>query len=253
MSDLGSEARRAIGLLDFTNLNDVCTEADIDDLARRAVTPHGKVAALCIWPRWIQRAKANASGNGIRIATVTNFPAGRAQIDAAVKETATAIAEGADEVDVVLPYSALLAGDAQAAARLVAAVRKEIPTSQLLKVIIESGVLATRGHILLASNIALNEGADFIKTSTGKVAVNATLYAAEIMLGAIRRGGFKAGFKAAGGIRTAQDAAAYLKLADDMMGPNWVSPATFRFGASGVLADLIATIDGRSAASSSGY
>jgi deoxyribose-phosphate aldolase len=253
MTDLKREATRAIGLLDLTNLNDICTEADIDDLARRALTPHGKVAALCIWPRWIRRTKTNLSDSGIRIATVANFPAGRADIQAAARETAAAMAEGADEIDVVLPYSALLAGEAKAAARLVAAIRKEVPPPYVLKVIIESGMLTTRGHILLASNLALSEGADFIKTSSGKVAVNATLFAAEIMLGAIRRGGYKAGFKAAGGIKTAQDTAAYLKLADAMMGPDWVSPETFRFGASGVLADLIATIEGRSAAPSSGY
>jgi len=253
MSDLKREAQRAIGLLDLTNLNDVCTEADINDLARRAITPHGKVAALCIWPQWVSRARQAVANTGIRIATVANFPHGRADAATAARETARAIADGADEVDVVMPYSILLAGNPGAAAQLIAAVRREVPPPHRLKVIIESGILATRGHILLASNIALIEGADFIKTSTGKVAVNATLFAAEIMLGAIRRGGFKAGLKPAGGIKTTGDAAAYLKLADDMMGPGWVSPSTFRFGASGVLADLLATIEGRTAAQSSGY
>lgn len=253
MTDPQNQARRVISLLDLTNLNDVCTEADIDDLAQRAVTPHGKAAALCIWPQWIKRARERVTGNSIRIATVANFPAGRADANAAARETAKAIADGADEVDVVMPYTALLAGNPGAAAKLIVAVRREVPSPHLLKVIIESGTLASRGHILLASNIALNEGADFIKTSTGKVAINASPFAAEIMLGAIRRGGFAAGFKAAGGIKTARDAAAYLTLADAMMGKEWASPATFRFGASGVLADLIATIEGRAAPLSSGY
>jgi deoxyribose-phosphate aldolase len=253
MSDLPAQAKRAIGLLDLTNLNDICAEADIDDLARRASTPHGNVAALCIWPQWIKRAKEAVSGAGIRIATVANFPEGHTDAEAAARETAKAIADGADEVDVVMPYAALLAGNAGAAAKLMAAARREVPSSHRLKVIIESGVLGSRGHILLASNIALGEGADFIKTSTGKAAVNATPFAAEIMLGAIRRGNFGAGFKAAGGIKTAKEAAGYLALADAMMGPEWVSPKTFRFGASGVLADLIAAIEGGSAAPSLGY
>jgi deoxyribose-phosphate aldolase len=253
MTDLQDKAKRAIGLLDLTNLNDICAGTDIDDLAQRAVIPHSTAAALCIWPQWIERAKKRVAGSGVRIATVANFPAGRADAAAAARETAKAIADGADEVDVVMPYSALLAGNPRAAVKLVAAVRREVPSPHLLKIIIESGVLATRGHILLASNIALSEGADFIKTSTGKAAVNATLFAAEIMLGAIGRGGFAAGFKAAGGIKTARDAAGYLTLADTLMGPDWVSPRTFRFGASGVLADLIATIECDTAAPSSGY
>jgi deoxyribose-phosphate aldolase len=253
MSDLKAQAKRAITLLDLTNLNDVCTAADIDDLARRAVTPHGKVAALCIWPQWIKRAKEAVADREIRIAAVANFPKGSVDAATAARETARAIADGADEVDVVLPYEALLAGNPGAAAKLVAAVRREVPSPHRLKIIIESGVLASRGHILLASNIALAAGADFIKTSTGKGAVNATLFAAEIMLGAIQRGGFNAGFKAAGGIKTAQDVASYLALADTMMGPGWATPATFRFGASGVLASLVAAIEGLTAASSSGY
>jgi deoxyribose-phosphate aldolase len=253
MSDLAVEARRAISLLDLTNLNDNCTAKDIEDLASRAMTPFGPVAALCIWPRFVSRGLELVRGTPVRIATVTNFPAGAANIKEAAAETAEAIALGAHEVDLVLPYRAILAGEARVASALIAEARKEVPHDRLFKVIIEAGELQSRGMILLASTIALNEGADFIKTSTGKVSINATLFSAEIMLGAIRRGGFKAGFKAAGGIRTAQDAASYLALADQIMGANWVSPRTFRFGASGVLADLIASAQGRRAASAEGY
>ena len=113
--------------------------------------------------------------------------------------------------------------------------------------------LRSRGLILLAAEIALAEGADFLKTSTGKVAVNATREAAEILLTCIRRDGRKIGFKAAGGIKTAQDAANYLALADQIMGRGWVSPMSFRFGASGVLNDLLAAAEGRSAAAQAGY
>ena len=252
MTDLKSVARRAIGLLDLTNLNDVCTQADIDDLARRAATPYGNAAALCIWSQWVKHAKSSVAP-GIRIATVANFPSGDGGAKRAALETAKALEDGADEVDIVLPYRAILQGAPQKASEVVAACRKAVPANRILKVIIEAGELKTRGHILLASNIALDGGADFIKTSTGKVAVNATLENAEIMLGAIRRGGFAAGFKAAGGIKTTQDAGDYLALADAMMGPDWVSPRTFRFGASGVLSDLLATLEGAKAKTSSGY
>ncbi len=246
-------ARRAIGLLDLTNLNDDCWEGDIDRLAAQGVTVYGKVAALCVWPKWIRRAIAGVSGTGIRVASVTNFPSGRATPDTAARETAEAFSAGADEVDMVLDYRAILAGDAGRAAFQVEAASREVAEGRLLKVIIESGELSTRGHILLASQVALDAGADFIKTSTGKVPTNATTEAAAIMLGAIRRGGYRAGFKAAGGIKGTRDAASYLGIAARLMGDEWISPSTFRFGASGALADFIATIEGRDAALLSGY
>jgi deoxyribose-phosphate aldolase len=250
---LRDAAKRALSLLDLTNLNDPCTEQDVADLCQRAVTPHGDVAALCIWPKWVKRARELVKPS-IRVATVVNFPHGNPNADAAVRETKSALHDGADEIDMVMPYQTLLAGDAATAARVVRACRHAIPDGRPFKVIIESGVLNSRGHILLASQIALDEGADFIKTSTGKVAVNATPFAAEIMLNAIRRSGYPAGFKAAGGIRTTQDAAFYLKLADDIMGAGWANASRFRFGASGVLTDLIAVLDGKAPASaSSGY
>jgi deoxyribose-phosphate aldolase len=250
---LRDAAKRALSLLDLTNLNDQCTEQDIADLCQRAVTPHGDVAALCIWPQWVKRAREKVKPS-IRVATVVNFPRGNPDAEAAVRETKSALHDGADEIDMVMPYQTLLAGDAATAARVVRACRHAIPDGRPFKVIIESGVLHSRGHVLLASQIALDEGADFIKTSTGKTTVNATLFAAEIMLNAIRRGGYRAGFKAAGGIRTTQDAAQYLTIADDIMGQGWAKANRFRFGASGVLTDLIAVLDGKtSAPQSSGY
>jgi deoxyribose-phosphate aldolase len=241
---LREAAKRALAMLDLTNLDDGCTEQDIADLCARAVTPHGDVAALCIWPQWVDRARQMVKPS-IRVATVVNFPHGGSDAEAAVRETKAALHDGADEIDMVMPYATLLAGDARAAARVVRACRHTIPDGRPFKVIIETGVLQSRGHILLASQIALDEGADFIKTSTGKVPVNATPFAAEIMLNAIRRGGYHAGFKAAGGIRTTSDARNYLVLADTIMGEGWAKANRFRFGASGVLADLVAVLDGK--------
>ena len=243
---LKKAAAKAIGLLDLTNLNEDCTAADIENLCRRAVTPHGKVAAICIWKEHIPQAKALLRDSGIRIATVVNFPHGGTDVDTVLAETRQAIADGADEIDLVLPYRALMAGAEGVATYMVKAVRKVCGRKALLKVILETGELGDEKLIRKASRLAIDAGADFIKTSTGKVAVNATPETAEIMLKVIRKHGsrHKTGFKPAGGIRTTADAAAYLDLARNIMGKNWAKPRTMRFGASGVLADLLATLDG---------
>ncbi|CAN5249178.1 deoxyribose-phosphate aldolase [soil metagenome] len=253
MTDAVQTARTAISLLDLTNLNDVCTAADIDELIRRAHTPHGEVAALCIWPQWIEHARRGLGRSAIRIATVANFPHGGADAKAAGREVAAAFAGSADEADIVIPYRAILNGEHGKAASVVAAARAATPRDKILKVILETGELKTREAILLAADIALGEGADFLKTSTGKVPVNATLEAAELLMTRIKERGGETGFKAAGGIRTTSDAGAYLDLAVRILGAGWISPRHFRFGASGVLADLIATIDGKATTAATGY
>lgn len=151
------------------------------------------------------------------------------------------MASGADEVDVVFPYRALMAGNEAVGLELVEACRQACGDA-VLKVIIESGELADPALIRRASELAIDGGADFLKTSTGKVEVNATLEAAEIMLQVIRDSGKEIGFKAAGGVRSAEDAQGYLQLAERLMGAAWITPAHFRFGASGLLDDLLATL-----------
>ncbi len=230
----------AMGLVDLTSLNDADTHSSIQQLARDAVTPLGPVAALCVYPEFVTTAQtALAPHQGrIRVATVANFPLGQEDAQAAAREVATAVAAGADEVDVVFPWRALLAGNEQAGRDLVAACRAAVGAG-VLKVIIESGCLEAPAMIQRASELAIAGGAHFIKTSTGKVAVNATLQAAEIMLQTISDSGQPVGFKAAGGIRTAGDAQAYLELAHRIKGATWARPATFRFGASGLIQDLL--------------
>jgi deoxyribose-phosphate aldolase len=244
MPELKSIAQRALPLLDLTNLNEDCDERAIDRLCARAATPHGSVAALCIYPQWIRRAIAMRPSAKIRIATVANFPAGGNDSRSAAKTTLQGFAQGADEVDVVLPWRAMLSGDHKTPAELVRACRACVPPNGTLKAILETGELRSPAAIALASRIALGEGAHFIKTSTGKVPVNATPEAASVMLAAIRDSGGPAGFKAAGGIRTVTDAKIYLQLADQIMGPKWASPRTFRFGASSLLDNLFAILDG---------
>jgi deoxyribose-phosphate aldolase len=191
--------------------------------------------------------KRLGNASPVRIATVVNFPSGDLPVDEVVAETTRTVADGADEIDLVIPWKAFAAGDEQAVREMIRAVRAAAPAPVTLKTILETGELKDPALIARASDIALEEQADFIKTSTGKVAVNATLEAARIMLEAIRRSGRKAGFKPAGGIRTVEDARSYFALCDEIMGPGWVAPETFRFGASGLLGDILATLEGRSA------
>jgi deoxyribose-phosphate aldolase len=245
-------ARRALACLDLTNLAEGCTAADIAALCARAVTPFGRVAAVCIWPRFVAVAKAHLAGTGVRVATVVNFPSGGLGLRAVRAEVAGALADGADEIDLVMPYRRLMAGDARPARRMVAAVRAAAPGT-LLKVILETGELGAEAMIRRAASVALAGGADFLKTSTGKVGTNATPAATRLLLEAARGAGRPVGVKPAGGVRTTADAEAYLALADGVMGPGWARPATFRFGASGLLDALLATLSGGSAAAGQGY
>ncbi len=244
-------AARALALLDLTSLNDGDDEAAIAALCSRAVTQQGAVAAVCVWPRFVAQSVSALAGTGVRVAAVANFPEGTADVEMAVGDTAAIVAAGGDEVDVVFPYRALMAGDETAGAELVQACKLVCGTSVHLKVIIESGVLNNPAHIRRASEIALAAGADFIKTSTGKVPVNATLQAAEIMISVLKEHG-TGGFKAAGGIRDTATAGDYLAVADRIMGPGWARPETFRFGASGVLSELLAVLDGKGGAAVAG-
>ncbi|MGV2974229.1 deoxyribose-phosphate aldolase [Roseibium alexandrii] len=258
MTDMIETAKRALGLVDLTNLNDDCTAEDITALTNRTVTPYGAVAAVCVWPRFVAQAVKELAGTGVKVATVVNFPAGGEDTQAVVVETRQAIADGADEIDLVMPYRTFVEGRKGFAEEQIIQVKAAIPEPTILKVILETGEIKDPLLIHAASNVAIAAGADFIKTSTGKVAVNATLEAAEIMLTAIeeaRRDNAERviGFKPAGGIKTASDAAAYLALADKIMGHNWVSASTFRFGASGLLDALTATIEGQEAAVGEGY
>jgi deoxyribose-phosphate aldolase len=237
-------ARRAIGLLDLTDLGAETTAGAVAALCERALT--AAVAAVCVWPAFVDPCVRRLAGSGVRVATVVNFPAGTDPAGGVAAVTASALAAGADEIDVVLPYRAWLNGDTEAAVDVLAAVREET-AGRVMKVIIESGELPGPSTIDRAAMLAIECGADFVKTSTGKTPVSATPEAAEIILEAINVSGRPVGFKASGGIRTLADARTYLDLADTIMGPDWATPVTFRFGASSLLDALEATIAGTAA------
>jgi len=245
-NDSSSTAHRAIALLDLTELGDHATVDDVTALCTRAIGPHGKVAAVCVWPRHVAHAARQLAATGVRIATVVNFPSGNDDIDAVVELARAAQLDGADEIDLVLPYRAFLAGDHARGAAMISAVRQAVAagSGKTLKVILETGELVDLAVIRAAAELAIRHGADFIKTSTGKTPVSATLGATQVMLQAIHDLDPAVGLKPSGGIRTLADAAAHLAQADTIMGPAWASPATFRFGASGLLTALEAAIDG---------
>ena len=245
-------AQLALRLMDLTSLNQSDTPQSISDLCASAASEYGSPAALCVFPEFVTWAKLECERlhlPTVKIATVTNFPSGGADVERAVSETERAVGAGADEVDVVFPYRALIVGDEQVGYDLVASCKKACGENVLLKVILETGELKQAELIAKASQIAIDAGADFIKTSTGKVAVNATPEAAKIMLEAIRDSGRACGFKAAGGVRTAADAAVYFELAEEIMGTAFLSPDSFRFGASGLLANLHSILAGDTPAS----
>jgi deoxyribose-phosphate aldolase len=252
MSD-ADVARRALRLLDLTDLSDACSERALDALCAKATSPHGAVAAVCIWPQFVSRARGLLQGSSVRIATVVNFPAGGDDLERVIGDVDEALGDGADEIDLVMPYAAVLRGEPDVARDMIAAVGELVDGERLLKVILETGALGGAAAIEAASRLAIESGADFLKTSTGKTAVSATPKAAEAMLNAIRAAARPVGFKAAGGIRMLAEAKLYLELADRIMGPSWATPATFRIGASGLHDALVAAIEDRPASVSGVY
>ncbi len=231
------QARLAISLLDLTNLDDRCTVDAIDALCKRAV--ERGVAAVCVWPDFVRQAVARVDGSGVGVATVVNFPTGDERPYAVGAVTACAVDDGATEIDVVLPYRAFVGGDTAWALDVLRAARVA-STGTHLKVILETGELPDQATVAAAARLAIDAGADFVKTSTGKSAVSATPEAAATMLDVIAATDRSVGLKPSGGIRTAADAELYLDLARARLGDGYLTPATFRFGASSLLDALLA-------------
>jgi deoxyribose-phosphate aldolase len=241
-------ARIALACLDLTSLNPSETNGDIARLCQRAAGRHGQVAAVCVWPRRAALARSLLPAS-VAVAAVANFPDGSTDIARAVADTEAIVAAGAQEVDLVLPYRSLQAGDEASCVALLAAVRAACP-GLVMKVILETGELREPALIRRAARLALQGGADFLKTSTGKVTTNATEDAARVMLRAIAddpAARAHVGFKPAGGVRTVADAAVYVALVREMLGEAALTPARFRIGASALLDDIEAVLDGAAA------
>jgi len=236
--------KQIIELIDLTNLADNCDQAAIEQLCAQATTPVGSVAAVCVWPEFVVDARRHLGAvNDVSIATVVNFPSGSESTQHCSNLIEKAIAEGASEIDYVMPYRQLLNGSTSEVQLALKAARDSVPADIHWKVILETGELKTTQNIRMASEIAIDCGADFIKTSTGKVETNATPAAAKIMLEVIAEKNSDVSFKAAGGIRTVSDAESYLKLAEDKLGEAWLNSDHFRIGASGLLQDALGFIE----------
>ena len=239
----------AIRMVDLTTLEGADTPGKVRALCARARQPDPSdpscppVAAVCVYPSMVAIAAQELRGSGIRVASVaTAFPSGQAPLSVKLEETRAATADGADEIDMVINRGAFLSGRYLDVYDEIVAV-KEAAGSAHLKVILETGELATYDNVRRASWLAMLAGADFIKTSTGKVSPAATLPVTLVMLEAVRDfravTGRQVGVKPAGGIRTSKDAIAYLVTVNETAGEDWLDPAWFRFGASTLLQDLL--------------
>jgi len=240
----------AISMIDLTTLEGQDTPGKVRALCAKAKRPDPadptapQVAAVCVYPDLAHVAATELAGSGVHVASVaTAFPSGRTSLDVKLADAKYAIAAGADEVDMVIDRGAFLTGDYQLVFDEIAAVRAVCEGAAHLKVILETGELVTLDNVRRASWLAMLAGADFIKTSTGKITPAATLPVTLVMLEAVRdfreARGRQVGVKPAGGIRTAKDAIKYLVLVNETAGEDWLDPNWFRLGASSLLNDLL--------------
>ncbi|MGW1784344.1 deoxyribose-phosphate aldolase [Streptomyces sp. NPDC002143] len=239
----------AISMVDLTTLEGADTPGKVRALGAKAARPDPTdrttptTAAVCVYPDMVAVAKEAVAGSGVKVASVaTAFPAGRAALPVKLADVRDAVAAGADEIDMVIDRGAFLAGRYMKVYDEIVAV-KEASGAARLKVIFETGELSTYDNIRRASWLGMLAGADFIKTSTGKVAVNATPANTLLMLEAVRdfrqQTGVQVGVKPAGGIRTTKDAIKFLVLVNETAGEDWLDNHWFRFGASSLLNDLL--------------
>ena len=239
----------AISMVDLTTLEGADTPGKVRTLAAKARRPDPErpdvppVAAVCVYPDLVETAVAGLVGSSVRVASVaTAFPSGRAALPVKLADVADAVQAGADEIDMVINRGAFLSGRYREVYDEIVAVKDACGDAHL-KVILETGELATYDNVRRASWLALLAGGDFIKTSTGKVSPAATLPVTHVMLQAVRdfraRTGQLRGVKAAGGIRSTKDAIRYLVAVHEVAGAEWLTPDLFRFGASSLLNDLL--------------
>ena len=211
------------------------------------------VASICVYPAFVETVGLAVDGTPMRITSVGGgFPASQTFLEVKMLEVAMAVENGADEVDIVLNVGKMLTGAYDEAAAEVETIRSEMDSDVILKVIIESGALKTPELIRKASLISMAAGADFVKTSTGKIDVAATPEAAVVMCQAIKdfydKTGTKVGFKAAGGVKTPQDAALYYTIVEQILGEEWLTTDLFRIGASSAANNLLSAIVGKTVA-----
>ena len=244
--------RLAVSMMDLTTLEGKDTPGKVRALCAKAIRPmeRGDVpscAAVCVYPSHVATAKSALEGSGVRVASVaTCFPSGLSALDVRLEDVRRAVEAGADEIDMVIDRGALLAGRLDVVFDEIAATRQACGSAHL-KVILETGELGSYDLVHRASRLAIAAGADFIKTSTGKIAPAATPAVTLVMLEVIRdhflATGERIGMKPAGGIRTAKQALHYLVLVAETLGDAWLTPDLFRFGASTLLGDVLMQLE----------
>jgi deoxyribose-phosphate aldolase len=243
----------AIRCIDLTTLEGKDSRGRVRSLCAKARNPRPgwpnvpSVAAVCVYPSLVAVAKEALAGSSVRVASVaTAFPSGLSNLEVKLADTAAALEAGADEIDMVIDRGAFLSGDERSVFDEIVAV-KQLCGHTHLKVILETGELSTYDNMRRASDLALEAGADVIKTSTGKVGTNATFPAALVMCEAIRdfarRTGERRGLKVAGGVRTTKQALTYLVIVKETLGDAWLVPERFRIGASSLLDDLLMQLE----------
>lgn len=240
----------AVRCMDLTTLEGTDSPGRVRSLCAKAANPAPgvpNVAAVCVYPNLVRVAKEALRGSPVRVASVAAaFPSGLSSLDVKLADTQAAIASGADEIDMVIDRGELLAGNEGHVFDEIRAV-KRVCGDMYVKVILETGELGSYDMVRHASDLALEAGADFIKTSTGKIGTNATLPTALVMCEAIReharRTGRRAGLKVAGGVKNTKIALAYLVIVKETLGPQWLTPKLFRIGASGLLDDLLMQLE----------
>lgn len=240
--------KMALSMIDLTTLEGKDTSSKVQQLCAKAMQPHDymdvpTVAAVCVYPNMVRVAKQTLSKSNIKVASVaTAFPSGMSSLEMKKEDVRYAIDEGADEVDMVISRGKFLEGEYSYLLDEIATI-KDICKKVSLKVILETGELGSLDNIRLASDIALHAGADFIKTSTGKISSAATMPVTLCMLEAIRdyykKTGLKIGMKPAGGISEAKLAIHYLVMVKETLGQDWLNNSKFRFGASRLANDLL--------------
>ena len=238
-------ARRTLSMLELFALNHDETEQRVAGICQRALTPLGPVAAVGVHPRFVCLARTlldRQQTQDVSVVAVVNFPYGGSSATAAASEVRAAVSAGADEIDLVYPYRAVLAGDRQVGSELVEACRSICPGRVRLTVTLECGELRDPQIIHYACRSAIRAGADFIKSGTGRSPVSTTPQAARIMLESIAEVGGQVGFKVAGGMRTLHEASVFVELARGRFGPQWIKPERMRVGASSLLDDLLARL-----------
>lgn len=239
----------ALSMIDLTTLEGKDTEGKVRQLCYKAMHPHDAlqniptVAAICVYPTYVGVAKKALQGSDIQVASVaTAFPSGQANIEAKLSDTKFAVDQGADEIDMVISRGQFLAGNYQFVFDEIATI-KEACGKAHLKVILETGELDTLDNVRKASELAMYAGADFIKTSTGKIQPAATLQVTYVMFDAIKdfylKTGKIIGMKPAGGISTSKIALQYLVMLNEVLGEKWMTKKYFRFGASSLANDLL--------------